>query len=126
MSMIKVVSNDKKIHGEAGRSITINEPDVLGMTTLADLAEALGEDLCINQIKAQLKVSFRAVIRRKLDEVDDNGEVVNNDDAIVAEDYSDWKPVLRVTKTAEEKAMEALGNLDPEVREAILANFNNA
>lgn len=126
MSMIKVVSNDKKIHGDEGRSITVTEPEVLGMTSLEELAEALGEDLCVNQIKAQLKVSFRAVIRRKLDEVDDNGEIVNDDEAIIAEDFSDWKPTLRITKTAEEKAMEALGNLSPEMREAVLANFNNA
>jgi len=31
-----------------------------------------------------------------------------------------------VTKSAEEKAMEALGHLSPEVREAVLAQFNNA
>jgi hypothetical protein len=124
MAQIKVVSNDKKIHAD-GREIIINEPDVLGMTSLAELAEALGEDLCIAQIKAQLKVSFRAVVRRKMDEVDDNGELVNSDEALMSEDFSDWKPTLRITKTPEEKALEALGNLDPAVREQILANFNN-
>lgn len=117
MAMIKVVSNS------AGREVTVKEPDVLGIDSLAELAEALGEDLCVNQIKNQLKVSFRAIIRRKLEEKDDNEEFVNSDDAIVAEDFSDWKPTLRVTKTPEEKALEALGNLPPEVREAVLANF---
>lgn len=120
MAKIKVVSN------AAAREITVDEPEVLGLSNLADLAEALGEELVVNQVKNQLKVSFRAVIRRKLEEKDDNEEFVNSDDAMLAEDYSDWKPTLRVTKTPEEKAMEALGNLPPEVREAVLANFNNA
>jgi hypothetical protein len=120
MAMIKVVSN------AAGREITVTEPAVLGLSTLAELAEALGEDLVINQVKNQLKVSFRAVVRRKLEEKDDNEEFVNSDDALTAEDFSDWKPTLRVTKSPEEKAMEALGNLPPEIREAVLANFNNA
>ena len=120
MGMIKVVSN------AASRDITVREPDVLGLSTLAELAEALGEDLCVNQIKNQLKVSFRAVVRRKLEEVDDNEEFVNSNDAIANEDFSDWKPILRITKTPEEKALEALGNLPPEVRDAVLANFRNA
>ena len=120
MPMIKVVSN------QAGRDITVQEPTVLGLVAVEELVEALGADLVANQVRNQLKVSFRAVVRRKLEEVDDNGEPVNSDDAILAEDFSDWKPTLRITKTAEEKAMEALGNLPPEIREAVLANFNNA
>ena len=120
MSMIKVVSN------QAGREITVTEPAVMGVSTIEEMVEALGEDLVVNQVKNQLKVSFRAVVRRKLEEKDDNDEFTNSDDAILAEDFSDWKPVLRITKTAEEKALEALGNLSPEVREAVLANFNNA
>jgi NACalpha-BTF3-like transcription factor len=120
MSMIKVVSN------AAGREVSVQEPDVLGMTTVEEMVEALGEELVVANVKAQLKVSFRAVVRRKLEERDDNEEFVNTDEAIVNEDWSDWKPTLRITKTPEEKAMEALGNLPPDVREAVLANFNNA
>jgi len=120
MSMIKVVSN------AASREITVEEPVVLGITALADMAESLGEDLAINMIRNQLKISFRAVVRRKLEEKDDNEDFVNADEALLAEDFSDWKPTLRITKTPEEKAMEALGSLPPEVREAVLANFNNA
>jgi DNA-directed RNA polymerase specialized sigma24 family protein len=119
MSSIKVVSN------QAAREITVQEPVVMGCSTVEELVEALGEELVVNQVKNQLKVSFSAVVRRKLEEVDDNKEFVNSDEAIMAEDFSDWKPTLRVTKTAEEKAMEALGNLPPEVREAVLAQFNN-
>ena len=119
MSMIKVVSKQKD------REITVDEPIVLGSTDVATLVESLGEELVVNMVKNQLKVSFRAVIRRKLEEQDDNEEFVNSDDALAAEDFSDWKPSLRITKTAEEKALDALGNLSPEVREAVLANFNN-
>lgn len=117
--MIKVVSNAAK------RELTLDEPAVLTMGTLSELAEALGEDLAVQKIKAQLKVDFRAMVRRKMEEVDDNGEPVNTDEAILAEDYSDWKPSLRIIKTPEERAKEALGNLPPEVREAILAQFQN-
>ena len=118
MAMIKVVSN------AAGRSISVEDPDVLNLITLTDLAEALGEDLVVNMVKNQLKVSFRAVVRRKLEEKDDNEDFINSDEVLAAEDFSDWKPTLRITKTPEEKAVEALGNLPPEIREAVLANFN--
>lgn len=120
MSMIKIVSN------QVNREITVEEPAVLGISTIEEMVEALGGDLALNSIKNQLKVSFRATVRRKLEEKDDNNEFVNSDEAIAAEDYSDWKPTLRITKTPEEKALEALGNLPPEVREAVLANFRNA
>jgi hypothetical protein len=119
MSMIKVVSN------QANREITVTEPAVLSLGTVEEMVQSLGDDLALNMIKNQLKVSFRAVVRRKLEEKDDNGEFSNSDDAILAEDFSDWKPTLRITKTPEEKALEALGNLPPEVRDAILAQFNN-
>ena len=119
MSMIKVVSN------QVEREITIEEPAVLGISTIEEMVGALGGDLALNMIKNQLKVAFRAIVRRKLEEKDDNNEFVNSDEAIVTEDYSDWKPTLRITKTPEEKALEALGNLPPEVREAVLANFKN-
>ncbi len=119
MAKIKVVSKQK------GREIIVDEPNVLGITDVAEMVETLGEDLVLQMVKNQLKVSFRAIIRRKLEEVDDNDEFVNSDESIIAEDFSDWKPTLRVTKTAEEKALEALGALPPEVREAVLANFNN-
>lgn len=119
MNKIKVVSN------QVGREITVDEPEVLNLGTVEELVHSLGEDLTVNMVKNQLKVSFRAVVRRKLEEKDDNGEFTNTDEAIAAEDFSDWKPTLRVTKSPEEKALEALGNLPPEVRDAVLAQFNN-
>jgi len=117
---IKVVSN------AANREIIVEDPAVLTMTSVEELTAALGEDLVVQNVKAQLKVSFRALVRRKLEEKDDNDEFSNSDDSILTEDFSDWRPSLRVTKTPEEKAREALGNLPPEVREAVLAQFNNA
>lgn len=117
---IKVVSNAAK------REITLEEPAVLTMSSVEELVQALGEDLVVQQVKAQLKVSFRAVIRRKLEEVDDNDEPALTDEAILNDDYTDWKPSLRIVKSPEERAKEALGNLPPEVREAILAQFANA
>jgi len=119
MSMIKVVS------GKVNREITVKEPEVLGLTTVEDQVAALGADLVVNLVNNQLKVGFRAKVRNKLEEMDDNGEFSNSDEAITAEDFSDWKPTLRITKTPEEKALEALGNLPPEIRDAVLAQFNN-
>jgi len=120
MPMIKIVSN------QAGRELTVDEPTVLGLLAVEELVGSLGEELVVNMVRNQLKVSFRAVVRRKMEETDDNDETVNSDEMLAAEDFSDWKPTLRITKTAEEKALEALGNLPPEIREAVLANFNNA
>jgi uncharacterized protein YfeS len=117
--MIKIVSN------QASREITVNEPTVLNLSTIEEMVQSLGEDLAVNMIKNQLKVSFRAVVRRKLEEVDDNKEFSNSDEVIAAEDFSDWKPTHRITKSAEEKALEALGNLSPELRDSILAQFLN-
>jgi len=117
MATIKVASK------QANREVSITEPNVLGLTTLAELAEALGEDLCINQIKQQSKIGFRAMVRRKLEEVDDNGDFVNSDENVMDVDYSDWKPTLRITKTPEEKALEAFGALTPEDRKALLASL---
>jgi hypothetical protein len=120
MSQIKVVSN------AVNREITVSEPEVLQLSTIADQIESLGEELVVNMVKNQLKVSFRAVVRRKLEEKDDNGEFSNTDEAIQTENYSDWKPTLRITKTAEEKALEALGNLPADVRASVLASFANS
>jgi DNA-directed RNA polymerase specialized sigma24 family protein len=119
MSNIKVVSN------QANREIDVKEPEVLGLTSIEELVEALGAELAVNMIRNQLKVSFRAVVRRKLEEKDDNDQFANSDEAILAEDYTDWKPSLRITKSPEEKAREALGNLPPDVRAALLASFDS-
>lgn len=114
----------KTVAKKVGREVTTDSPDVLEMETLEELVKALGEDLCVQQIKSQLMVSFRAMIRRMLEATDDNEEPIYDDDQITNKDYSDWKPSLRVSKSPEEKALEALGALPPEVRQAVLANFD--
>jgi len=111
------VNSDTKV---PERTITLDCPEVLEKDSLADLAEILGEDFCVNEIKAQLKIKFRALIRGMLASMTD-GEYTNTDEDIKALDFSDWKPEVRVRMTAQEKAMKALGSLPPEERAAIFA-----
>ena len=108
---------------KADREITLEAPKVLEMETLKELVAFQGEEMCVNQIRAQLTVGYRAMVRTKLEATDDNGDPTNSDEDIKKIDMSDWKPEPRVRKTAEEKALEALGALDPAVREAVLASF---
>jgi hypothetical protein len=123
MSKINTVSN------AAGRNIDVEEPVIFVAETLADIAKIQGEELCVQQIKAQLKISFRSMIRGYLekkiknDEGNDTEDFIYDDAAIAAMDFTTWCPILRVTKTAEEKALEALGNLPDDVRAAVLASF---
>ena len=120
MALIEVKAN------KVDRVIRVEQPEILNLTTLADIVESIGEEHTLNIVQNGLKVAFRAPIRTKLEKKDDNGDFEFSDEAIMNEDFSDWKPTLRVTKTPEEKALEALGNLPPEIRAQVLANFNNA
>ena len=45
----------------------------------------------------------------------------HSDDAILAMDFSDWKPELRVRKSKEERAAEALKGMTPDQIKAALA-----
>jgi len=123
MSIIKTVSN------AAGRNIELEIPAILLTETLADIAKIQGEDLCVQHIKSQLAISFRSMVRglleKKIKDGDgkDTEDEANDDASILAMDFSNWFPTLRVIKSPEEKALEALGALDPAVREAVLANF---
>jgi len=123
MPTIKTVSN------AAGRTIETEVPAIFLAETLADIAKIQGEDLCVQHIKSQLAISLRSMIRglleKKVKDADgkDTEDDANDDAAILAMDFTTWCPTLRVTKTPEEKALEALGALDPAVREAVLANF---
>lgn len=123
--MSTIVTKSSKTFKEfpKGREITLPTPKVLTCETLADLVKIQGEDQCINQIKAQLTVAYRAKIRAMLDAEDDNKDPRNTEEAIKAINLDDWKPEPRVRKTAEEKAMEVLGLLPPEVRAAVLAEY---
>ncbi len=123
MSTIKTVSN------AAGRNIELKTPAIFLAETLADIAKIQGEDLCVQHIKAQLAISFRSMVRGLLEkkvkdaEGKDTEDDANDDARILAMDFSNWCPVLRVTKTPEEKALEALGALPDDVRAAVLAEF---
>ena len=126
MSIIKTVSN------AAGRTIEIESPAIFAAETLADIAKIQGEDLCVQHIKSQLAISFRSMVRGLLEKKNkdaagvDTEDDTNPDEAILVMDFTNWCPSLRVTKTAEEKALEALGNLPDDVRAAVLANFAKA
>ena len=102
------------------RSITLDKPEVLKMSTLQELSEFLTEDFCVSEIKAQLKIKFRSLIRSKLASETD-GEYTNTDEDIKELDFSDWKPEAKTRMSASEKAMAALGKLDPEQLAAVLA-----
>jgi hypothetical protein len=123
MPIIKTVSN------AAGRTIELEAPTIFAAETLTDIAKIQGEDLCVQHIKAQLAISFRSMVRGLLEKKNkdaagiDTEDDTNPDEAILTMDFTTWCPSLRVTKTAEEKALEALGNLPDDVRAAVLANF---
>ena len=120
-----IVTKSSKVFKDfpKGREIELPTPKILACESLADLVAAQGQDQCVAQIKAQLTVSYRSKIRTMLETIDDNGDPKNSDKAAKAVDLDDWKPEPRIRKTAEEKAMEALGALPPEVRAAVLANY---
>ena len=126
MPTIKTVSN------AANRTIEIETPAIMLAETLADIAKIQGEDLCVQQIKSQLAISFRSMVRGLMEkkvkdaEGKDTEDEANSNESILATDFTAWCPILRVTKTPEEKALEALGNLPDDVRAAVLANFAKA
>lgn len=126
MTIIKTVSN------AAGREIELEAPAIFAAETLADIAKIQGEDLCVQHIKSQLHISYRSMVRVLLEkkikdaEGKDTEDEAYDDDAIAQMDFTAWCPTLRVTKTPEEKALEALGALDPAIRDAVLANFAKA
>ena len=114
-----LVTKDNKTN----REIATPLPDCLQTESLADLVGLVGEELVHKAATDQFTIKFRAHIRGKLAATDDNGDAVNSDEAILAEDYSDWKPEIRTRMTAEERAMKALSQLPPEVAAAVLANY---
>ena len=115
-------SKDKDGNEIYERSLDFPTPKVILAETIEELVKLLGADYCLHQLKNQMKVSWRAKMRTAMEKKDDNGEYEFSDDAIRNKVYDvNWQPELRITKTAEEKAAEALGALDPEVRKAILA-----
>ena len=115
--MEQIVTKSNK----AGREVTTNAPEVLKTDALSELVNALGEELVIQKLKAQLMVDFRSMVRGKLESYDDNGDPRYSDEDVAQADYSDWKPETRSRKSAEEKAAELLSKLSPDQIKAALA-----
>lgn len=120
MASIKTVSK------AVNREITLDLPDVLKVKTLAELVAIEGEDLVLAQAQAQLTVSFRAMVRTKLESTDDNDEAKYDDTTLEAEDFSDWKPTIRVRQSDQEKAVKALANCEEDELADIIAKAQAA
>lgn len=112
------------VSGPAKRNAFIDTvtPDVLKMDKLADLVEALGEEMVVNKVQSQLIIDFRSQVRGKMESYDAENEVYRYDlDEVENADYTDWKPELRQRKTAEDKAKELFGKMNPDQIKAALA-----
>ncbi len=121
---IKIVSKKHEDIEDIGvRTLEIDLPDVLKAETIAELIEIQGEDFCYHQILEQLKIKFRSHVRTKMDAITEDNELVNSDEEIMSLDFSEWKSETRTRKSAFEKAMDLLGKLPPEEREAALAKY---
>lgn len=118
-----VASKDKDGKTVYERSLDFPVPNILQVETLADIAKSLGEDYCLHQLKAQIKISWRSKMRLLMEKKDDNGAFENSDEAILKAFDPAWTPELRVTKTPEEKALAALGALDPATRKLVMAQM---
>lgn len=105
------------------RSIDFPILKILETETLKEMAETLGEDYIVHQTKAQIKIQWRSRMRAMMEKRDDNGEYEYTDEALIEAHDVNWIPELRVNKTPEEKALEALGALDPATRAAVLAQI---
>jgi len=115
MTTIETKSN------KVDRTITLTAPKVIEATTIKELVSLLGEELLIAKVKAQLTIDFRSMVRGLLEATDDNDDPKNTDESILAEDFSDWAPTLRVRKSREDKAKEALKGFSMEEIKAMLA-----
>ena len=108
---------------KANREVTVPAPTVLTLGTIQELVQTLGEELTVNNVKAQLTIAFRSSQRTLIEATDDNGDIVNSDKAIAAMDFSDWNPKLRVRRTPQDIAAEALSALSPDQIRAVLAQI---
>jgi len=114
MSTITVNAN------KVSRSINVNQPACIEAKNLQEVSELLDEDVLYKLVHNGLKVAFRSIIRTKLESLTDD-EPTYSDEEILELDFSDWVPEARTRMSAEEKAMKALGSLDPEQLAAVLA-----
>jgi hypothetical protein len=113
---IQVKSNSKE------RTIDVPMPAILRAEDLKGLVAIAGDDMVFTKAMAQFVIDFRAKIRAML-ESETDGALTHTDEAILALDFTDWKPEGRVRKTAEERARETLAALPPDVAKKILADL---
>lgn len=108
---VNAVKNGKDENGKEvyERSLDFPAPTVFAHEKLADMAKAVGEDYILHQVKNQMKIAWRSKMRTAMEKKDDNGDYEFNDAAMLEEVYdAAWTPELRVTKSPEERAMDAL------------------
>lgn len=109
MSKITVNSN------KASRSVKVESPAVLDAETLDALVAIMGEDKVLKSAQSQLLISFRGMVRGKLEAGNiEEGEFTYSDEDIMNEDYTDWIPEGRVVKSPEDKLKSVLDGMDLE------------
>lgn len=109
MSKITVNSN------KASRTIKVESPAVLDAETLDALVAIMGEDKVLKAAQSQLLISFRGMVRGKLESGNiEEGEYTYSDEDIMNEDYTDWVPEGRVVKSPEDKLKSILDGMDLE------------
>lgn len=118
MSKIETKSN------KTGRVVNVESPACLEAEDFQALLECVGEDVMYRLTKAQLLISFRGMIRGKLEAGDvENSDFTYSDEDISNADYSDWVPEGRQVKSKEEKIADLAKSMDPEEVKAILAKL---
>lgn len=108
---------------KTAREIETVKPAIMKCENLAEIVNAVGEDMVKKVFEAQLMVIYRAGVRTRLESSNAEGVLNYTDEQIHAEFTEDWKPELRTRLSEEERIMKALGGMDPEKVAEILANF---
>lgn len=120
MSKIVVKSNKAK------REVTVESPAVLDVESLDELKDIMGEDRVLKVAQSQLLISFRGMVRGKLEAGNiDEGDFTYADDDIVNEDYSDWVPEGRTVKSSEDKLKDLLKGMSLEEAQKIIMEQMN-
>ena len=121
---IKTKNEDGTVTSTFERTMDFTTPDIFMHETIESLVESLGADYRLHQICNQMKVSWRAKMRNALEKKDDNGVFEFDEAAMLATVYdAKWQPELRITKSDEEKAEEALLALAPDKLEAMMKRY---
>lgn len=123
--MTDFITNAEKVN----RSITLALPGVMETETLADLVALVGEDFCLHNVKGQMIIKLRSLLRGKLEakvkdaDGKETDDFLNSDKDITKAWDVNWIPELRIQKTAEEKALDTLQGLSPEEMQAVMEKY---